>query len=346
MIIGHRRIWPPLLLAPMAGLTHSALRTTILGFGGVGLYSTEMLSAARLPAENAVKSPYLIRTEVESPLSYQLLLSNDQHLSRVFQRLHDLQADVVDLNLGCPAPMVRQSGGGSSLMERPDLVRRIVLAARRQTTLPLSAKIRLGEVLDASRLHDFCRMLEGEGLDMLTVHARLRAEPFSRPPRWEWIARIKEWIHIPVVANGSIDSVASAQACLRMTGADGLMIGRRAAVAPWLFAEIAREVFNHPVPEPQVFLPLVYRDFVLALTRRFAPERQLGRLKEFTHYFARNFFFGHHLASRVQASGSMEVAWSAAVQFFREQDPEGSVALEEWLGDADSRFIPTGRRSG
>jgi tRNA-dihydrouridine synthase len=181
---------------------------------------------------------------------------------------------------------------------------------------------------------------------MLTVHARLRAEPFSRPPRWEWIARIKEWIHIPVVANGSIDSVASAQACLRMTGADGLMIGRRAAVAPWLFAEIAREVYNHPVPEPQVFLPLVYRDFVLALTRRFAPERQLGRLKEFTHYFARNFFFGHHLASRVQASGSMEVAWSAAVQFFREQDPEGSVALEERLEGTGVGFTPAGRLSG
>ncbi len=336
MIIGHKRIWPPLLLAPMAGLTHSALRTTILGFGGVGLLSTEMLSAARLPTESILDSPYLVRTAQEAPLSFQLLLGDDQHLPRVLERLHSLQADVIDLNLGCPAPMVRQKGCGSSLMERPDLVRRIVASVRKRTALPLTAKIRLGEVLDAPRLHDFCRMLEGEGIDLLTVHARLRAEPFARSPRWEWIARVKEWIEIPVIANGSIDSATSARSCLQATGADGLMIGRRAAVAPWVFAEIAREVYGLPLPELRVSLPLVYQDFALALVSRFAPERRLGRLKEFTHYFACNFFFGHHLASRVQASGTMEVAWRQALGFFREHEPEGAAELVETLGSDDT----------
>ncbi len=331
MIIGHKRIWPPLLLAPMAGLTHSALRTTILGFGGIGLLSTEMLSAARLPAENALLSPYLVRTVEERPLTYQLLLTEEKQIPKAFTRLHGLQADAIDLNLGCPAPMVRQAGGGSSLMEQPDLVRRLVATARKQTSLPLTAKIRLGESLDADKLQDFCRMLEGEGIDLLTVHARLRAEPFARPPRWEWVGRVKEWITIPVVANGSIDSVASARSCLRASGADGLMIGRRAAVAPWIFAEIAREVYDLELPAVEIRLPMVYRDFAAALTRRFAPERRLGRLKEFTHYFGRNYFFGHHLASGVQGSTSMAVAWERAVRFFRENDPEGAVALEERL---------------
>ncbi len=331
MIIGNKKIWPPLLLAPMAGLTHSALRTTILGFGGVGLLSTEMLSSTRLPAENALHSPYLVRTPLETPLSYQLLLTNTNNIPAVFAALLRLQADVVDLNLGCPAPVVRKAGGGSSLMDNPDQVRKIVSCARKNSTLPLTAKIRLGETLNAEKLRDFCLMLEGEGVDMLTVHARLRRESFTRPPRWTWIAKVKEWIDIPIVANGSIDSVASARSCLAESGADGLMIGRAAATAPWLFAAIARDLYAADIPEQEICLPHLYQKFCSALLERFQPERRLGRLKEFTHYFAKNYFFGHHLASRVQASPTLEEAWKRALDFFAVNDSNGTAGLEASL---------------
>ncbi|MCL1979986.1 MAG: tRNA-dihydrouridine synthase family protein [Proteobacteria bacterium] len=313
-------VWPPLLLAPMAGLTHSALRTTILRFGGVGLLSTEMLAAGRLPAERPDSSPYLVRTRQESPLSYQLLLADDKIIPRAFEALHRLQADAIDLNLGCPAPRVRLAGGGSSLMDDPTRLKRIVAAARRQTKLPLSAKIRLGETLDEGALRDRCQLLADEGIDMLTVHARLRGEPFTRPPRWDWVAKVKEWVHIPVVANGAIDSVDSARACLQATGADGLMIGRAAVKKPWIFATIAREVYGVDIPEPDIRLPRLYASFVEALNQRFQPERRLGRLKEFTHYFAANYFFGHHLAAKVQASESIEEAWHHAAAFFTHHD--------------------------
>ena len=336
MRIAHKTIWPPLLLAPMAGLTHSALRTTILGFGGIGLLSTEMLAATRLPAESAATSPYLVRTARETPLSYQLLLTGEQQIPRAFAALHRLGADAVDLNLGCPAPLVRRAGGGSSLMDEPERVRRMVRSARRHTALPLTAKIRLGETLDAGRLRDFCTMLADEGIDLLTVHARLRRESFARPPRWEWIARVKEWVAIPVVANGGIDSVASARACLQASGADGLMIGRRAAVAPWVFAEIARSLYDADLSAQQVCLPRVYLEFAVALAERFAPERQLGRLKEFTHYCAKNYPFGHHLASRVQSSGSLAEAWSGARAFFAANDPAGADLLPEDLRGLDA----------
>jgi tRNA-dihydrouridine synthase B len=328
MIIGHKKIWPPLLLAPMAGLTHSALRTNILEFGGVGLLSTEMLSAARLPAENALHSPYLIRTSQETPLSYQLLLVGEKNMPIVFSALHRFKADVVDINLGCPAPLVRKVGGGSSLMEDPAKVRKIVHCARKNTSLPLTAKIRLGETLDAQKLRNFCLMLAGEGIDMLTVHARLRSESFARRPRWEWVAKVKEWIDIPVVANGSIDSVASARTCIKESGADGLMIGRAAARAPWIFAVLARDIYKMEIPEPDVCLPYLYQKFIMALVERFQPDRRLGRLKEFTHYFAKNYFFGHHLASKVQASVSLEEAWSRSVDFFAENDPDGAGRLK------------------
>ena len=110
---------PPLLLAPMAGLTHSALRQIMSGFGGVGLLSTEMLSARRLPTENPGISPYLIRASSERPLSYQLLTSTPGELGRAIDVLHACKADAVDLNMGCPAPAVGQFGAGISLMEQP-----------------------------------------------------------------------------------------------------------------------------------------------------------------------------------------------------------------------------------
>ncbi len=322
MIIRGKKIWPPLFLAPMAGLTHSALRTGILEFGGVGLLSTEMLSATRLPAENAQCSPYLLRTPLEWPLSYQLLVTDEKNIPAVFAALHRFKADVIDINLGCPAPQVRKAGGGSSLMDDPARVRKIISCARKNTDLPLTAKIRLGETLDAHKLRDFCLMLVGEGIDMLTVHARLRSESFARQPHWTWIAKVKEWIEIPVVANGSIDSLASARLCIEQSGADGLMIGRAAAVSPWIFAVLARDLYKMmEIAEPEVCLPLLYQRFVLALVERFQPDRRLGRLKEFTHYFAKNYFFGHHLASKVQSSNSLDEAWLRAMEFFSNNDP-------------------------
>ncbi len=324
---------PPLLLAPMAGLTHSALRTLLLDFGGVGLLSTEMLAARRLPTENEQLSPFLFRTNRETPLSYQLLVTAVAEVAPALEVLHRLNADAVDLNLGCPAPRVRQAGGGSSLMDTPEQVRKIVTEARRQTSLPLTAKIRLGESFAEKKLRDFCLMLEGEGIDLLTVHARLRKEPFCRKPHWPWVAKVKEWLSIPVIANGSVLSVADAEKCLRISKADGLMIGRGAAFTPWLFADIAREVYGLDIPPVKICLPAVYADFVSALIERFLPERRLGRLKEFTHYFADNYFFGHNLAVKVQNATSVGEAWQRAEEFFQRNDEKGMREAERQLGE-------------
>ncbi len=310
------KIDPPILLAPMAGLTHSALRQIMFGFGGVGLLSTEMLGAKKLPSENATVSPYLIRTDSEKPLSYQLLISKAEEITPAMEVLHKLKADAIDLNMGCPAPAVGRIGAGIRLMERPDVVRRIIAEARKHTSLPLTAKIRIGVELDDRKLQAFCTMLEDEGIDMISVHARLKHESFARRPRWETIAKVKGWLRIPVVANGGIFSVQDAEHCLRVSRADGLMLGRGAVARPWLFAEIAREVFGCCIEEPAVSLQVVYDNFIDHLCDLFRPEYRLGRLKQFTHYFAQNYKFGHHLASRVQSSGSMDEARERAGIFF------------------------------
>ncbi len=322
---------PPLLLAPMAGLTHSALRTLLLDFGGMGLLSTEMLAARRLPIENEQISPFLVRTSRETPLSYQLLVRDAADVAPALAALHRLKADAVDINLGCPAPRVRRSGGGSSLMDRPDKVKAIIAEARKRTELPVTAKIRLGENFSEESLRNFCLMLEGEGIDLLTVHARLRKEPFCRKPHWQWVAKVKEWLEIPVIANGSVLSVADAEKCLEVTGADGLMIGRGAAWTPWLFADIGRQVYGLDIPEKKISLPEIYATFVSSLLERFQPERRLGRLKEFTHYLAANYAFGHTLAVQVQTASSVDEAWLRAVEFFRRHDQDDTDAGKDQL---------------
>jgi tRNA-dihydrouridine synthase len=151
---------------------------------------------------------------------------------------------------------------------------------------------------------------------MLSVHARFKHESFARKPRWEHVAKIKEQLRIPVIANGGIFSVQDAETCLRVSGADGLMLGRGAVIKPWLFAEIARNLFGSDIMEPAVSLPELYTSFLALLNEHYRPEYRLGRLKEFTHYFARNYKFGHYLASKVQSSSSIDEARERAWMFF------------------------------
>lgn len=179
-------------------------------------------------------------------------------------------------------------------------------------------------------------MLEGEGIDMLTVHARFKHEPFARNPRWAYIAEIKECIKIPVIANGGIFSVEDAEKCLRVSGADGLMLGRGAVIRPWLFAEIARSLFGGDIMEPAVSLPDIYAAFLEALTTNYRPEYHLGRLKGFTRYFAKNYKFGHALASRVQSSSSMYEAIERAGTFFANSSEKRMVAKGARVDDNES----------
>lgn len=302
----------------MVGLSHSALRTLTIELGGVGLLFTEMLSVGRLPQENALVSPFLFRSPLETPLFYQLFVSPGHDIIPAVERLHQLEAQGIDLNLGCPAPNVRKQGAGCALTSNSEQVRQTIMRLRRATTLPLSAKIRLGVDLNECRLLEFCRMLEGEGVDLLSVHGRLHGEKFCRRPRWDWIGKVKSALTIPVLANGGIFSVNDARKCLEQSGADGLMLGRGAVCRPWLFADIAREIYGMPCVPSSLSFADIYSRFV-SLLERFRPERRLGRLKQFTHYYGQNFSFGHHLAIAVQSSLSMEQAMERAQSFFEKR---------------------------
>lgn len=315
----------PLALAPMVGLSHSAGRSLFQELGGVGILYTEMLAAKRLPHENAAISPMLVKSKLERPLIYQIFLADDSPVEGAISKLEALGADGVDMNLGCPAPQLRRSGSGGFLAEDRQQVARIVKKIRGSTEMVFTAKIRLGQKLDKGQFIDFCKMLEGEGVDLLTVHGRLHGEKFCRPPRWDWIGYAKEAVQIPVLANGGIFSVEDARRCLDVSGADGLMLGRGAFENPWLFADIAATVYGMRAEGMTRSREQLFFRFVELLEARFRTERRLGRLKQFMHYFAKSFTFGHQLASSVQTSNSIEEAVTRVAFFFRQTDPDELV---------------------
>lgn len=309
-------IWPPIALAPMVGLSHSGLRCLVQGLGGIGLLYTEMLAAKRLPSDNPKFSPLLTRTSIEKPLIYQLVTGDIEHIGAAVDKLHQLKADGVDLNLGCPAPLQKKQGAGSSLCQNRSNLQNILRELRKKTNLPLSVKIRLGPKIDDEALAASCRFYEDEGVDLITVHGRLIGEKFCRKARWAPIAAAKNAVSIPVFANGGIFSVDDARRCLDESGADGLMVGRGAVEQPWLCGDIGRELFGSPAKVEVVDKREVYFNFIHLIEARFSEEKRLGRLKQFTRYYAGTFKFGHQLASRVQSSETVVEAKERAECFF------------------------------
>jgi tRNA-dihydrouridine synthase len=207
------------------------------------------------------------------------------------------------------------------LAENQDRLRKVLRRLRKSTELPVSVKIRLGHRLDINELRSFCLFLETEGVDMITIHARLNGEKFCRKPRWAIIGEVKNALSIPILANGGIFSPADARRCLELSGADGVMIGRGAVERPWLCADIARELYGVSRDTKRERSGSgerseVYLQFITLLEQRFAPERRLGRLKQFTRYYAASFQFGHHLAASIQNSDSIEQARRRADVFF------------------------------
>lgn len=306
----------PLAFAPMVGLSHSGLRSVIAEMGGCGLFFTEMLAAKRLPSENPNISTYLHKTDVEEPLFYQLFLGEECYVSMAVAKIEALSGAGIDLNLGCPAPGVKRGGAGASLAQDLPRVKSIVAAIRKSTNLPFSAKIRIGHPGKSEEFSDFCKMLEGEGVDLLTIHARYYGEKFCRRPHWQEIAPVRNVIKIPIIANGGIFTVSDAKNCLERTGADGLMIGRGGVEKPWLFAEIARDIYGVDVGEIDNDPCSIYFRVITKIMTHFAPERQLARIKLFNSYMASNHAFGHQLFSKVQGSRTVAEAVEQAKKFY------------------------------
>jgi tRNA-dihydrouridine synthase C len=230
-----------LLLAPMEGLLDHPLREVLTAAGGIDRCVSEFIRITDMLLPDRVFTrivPELLqggRTLAGVPVRPQLLGSDPSCLADNAAAIAALKPDGIDLNFGCPAKVVNRHGGGASLLADPELLARIVEAVRRAVPpgLAVSAKMRLG-VDDASRARECAQALAGGGASELVVHARTKADGYRPPAHWERLPAIREAVSIPVIANGEIWTPDDAERCRRVTGCDGLMLGRGMVADPGL----------------------------------------------------------------------------------------------------------------
>ena len=221
----------------MAGVTDLAFRTVCAQLGA-NITVTEMVSSRALVYKDK-KSAGLLKKN-EGSLCGAQIFGNDPDVMAEGARLalEISGCDFLDINMGCPMPKIANSGDGCGLMRTPELAGEILAKVVKAVDVPVTVKCRLGWDKGSINVLDFTKRMEDNGAAMVTVHGRTRSMLYSGVADWDMIAKVKQQLNIPVIANGDIVSGETAVKCLRRTGADGIMIGRATFGDPWIFAEV------------------------------------------------------------------------------------------------------------
>jgi tRNA-dihydrouridine synthase B len=287
--IGVLRLDPPVILAPMSGVTDLPFRRLVRGFGDCLVVSEMIASQAMIRQTRRSLRKTAPDCAEEYPMAVQIA-GNDPGIMAQAARLgQDRGATLIDINFGCPAKKVVGKLAGSALMRDLGHARRIIEAVVGAVQIPVSLKMRTGWNEDNRNAPDLARIAEDCGIAMLAVHGRTRDQGYRGRADWRFIGRVKDAVSIPVVANGDITTVAHAAECLEQSGADGVMIGRGAYGRPWFVSQVAAYLRTGRQPaEPPVAMRLA---------------------TALRHYDALLDFYGPHVGVRVARK---HLAWYCA----------------------------------
>ena len=239
VVIGNVVLPNPYILAPMAGVTDLPFRVLCAEMGA-GMVCTEMISAKALSFKNRNTFSMLKTLPEEGIVSLQIFGNEPELMGEVAGMLEEYPFQILDINMGCPVPKVAGNGEGSALLKDPELAGRIMREVSKGTKKPVTAKIRTGFDKDHVNAVEVAQILEDNGAAALAVHGRTRDRFYSGKADWETIAKVKEAVRIPVIGNGDVTDVKSAEEIFRVTGCDAVMIGRAARGNPWIFRELTR----------------------------------------------------------------------------------------------------------
>lgn len=235
--IGRVKLRSRALLAPMAGLTDRAYRELCMSMGA-GCCFSEMVSSKALSFNSKKSGELMELSDIERPCGVQIFGDDPECMAQAALRAMENSPDIIDINMGCPAPKISGNGSGSALMRDPDLCGRIVRAVVKESPVPVTVKIRKGWDDNTVNAVEVAKICEQAGASAITVHGRTRMQYYKPPVDYDIISKVREAVGVPVIANGDIDSAQKAKEVMERTGCELVMIGRASMGNPWLFSQI------------------------------------------------------------------------------------------------------------
>lgn len=347
-----------LICGPMATISHPAFRTLIERFGGCDEYFTEMINAGTLLTGGPFEKYYIDPAPVPSKVVWQLTGHDEENMKVAAERLASLPGIGIDINMGCSAPDIYRYGAGIAWMIKDRSETQAMVKAVR-SVVPgdkrLSVKLRLGDDnFTDEGFFDFCDMLVGEGVELLTLHPRTKKEKLVRPPRYEYCQRLAERYkgRVPVYLNGNVKDKASFDnAIARCPDVAGVMISRAAVQRPWIFRELDGGEPLRLAQGPHAFsgvpelveggeglhidMEQLCLDYISLIEQYQPPEFYKTRLQRFFTYFCQNFKFAHYAQTQfVNAAGKGNDALRQAIKEFFIKCPE-----ERFFSFANNSFL-------
>ena len=286
--IGNVELENNIILAPMAGVTNLPFRTICKKFGP-GMVCTEMASS-RAMFHNDQKTKRLFNTEGEKrPISFQVFGSDEESMEYATKYMNDF-ADIIDINMGCPAPKVVKNGDGSKLLLDLDKAKSVMETVVKAAKVPVTVKIRKGWDKDHIVAVEVAKIAEEVGVSAITVHGRTRTEFYTGKSDWEIIKKVKESVNIPVIGNGDVVDEETAYEMFEKTGVDGIMIGRGSFGNPWIFRNIkyyleTKEKLEPPTNEEK--LEVIKKHINLAIEEK-GEEIAIKELRKHISWYTKN----------------------------------------------------------
>jgi len=291
LAIGPLRVWPPVVLAPMAGVTNYPFRSLCRAYGA-GLYVSEMISARGYLHGNRATRLIASSRPDETPRSVQIYGTEPREVEEMAKSLVEAGVDHLDMNFGCPVPKVTRCGGGSAIPLKPKLLARIVRAAVAGAgRVPLTIKVRKGVDDELTTFLDAGRIAQEEGAAAIGLHARTAQQLYSGFADWDAIGALKSAVSIPVLGNGDIWEAFDALRMTRATGCDGVIVGRGCLGRPWLFAELAAVYDGREPAEPPNLGRVIEiaADHAARLVEFFGEEHGMRQMRKWCTWYTKGF---------------------------------------------------------